>query len=203
MPMPRRALLLLPLLPRPALAARTRVGEVTSLAGAATALFSGDAPRPLAPAAPILMEDLLTTGAAARLACRLEGGIALQLGENASLRVDMAALQAPRAGVAVRSFGGNLLMDIPATGGRATPVGLTLPWAHVGVRGTRFFAGESQGRNAVFVVRGEVEVEASAGTARLTAGEGVDIAAGGAPGPVTRWGEARITAALASVSPAG
>ncbi len=198
--MRRRLALALPLLPlaRPALATRTRVGEVTALAGRATALFSGEAPRMLEPAAPILMEDLLTTGAGARLACRIEGGIALQLGENAALRVDMAALRGARPGVAVRGFGGAVLMDIPPQP-RGAAVGLTMPWAHIGVRGTRFFAGESNGRPAVFVARGAVSVEAPGGTAVVAAGEGVDVV-GGVPTAPVRWGEARINAALASVS---
>jgi ferric-dicitrate binding protein FerR (iron transport regulator) len=195
----RRPLLALSLLvlARPALAVRTRVGEVTALAGRATALFSGEAPRQLEPAAPILMDDLLTTGAAARLACRIEGGIALQLGENAALRVTMAALRGPRPGVAVRGFGGAVLMDIPPQP-RGSAVGLTMPWAHIGVRGTRFFAGESAGTHAVFVARGEVEVVAPGGRAVVAAGDGVDVVAGVPTTPV-RWGEARISAALASV----
>ncbi len=198
--MRRRLLLALPLLPlaAPARAVRTRVGEVTAMAGSAAALFSGEPPRALAPAAAILMEDLLTTGAGARLACRIEGGIALQMGENAALRVDMAALRGPRPGVAVRSFGGAVLMDIPAQP-RGAAVGLTLPWAHIGVRGTRFFAGPSNGRDAVFVVRGAVEVVAPGGRVVLSEGEGADVVAG-VPTAAVRWGEARIAAALASVS---
>jgi len=199
--MRRRLALALPLLPlaRPVLAARTRVGEVTALAGQATALFSGEAPRPLAPAAPILMEDLLTTGAGARLACRIEGGIALQLGENAALRVTMADLRGPRRGVAVRGFGGAVLMDIPPQP-RGAAVGLTMPWAHIGVRGTRFFAGASNGRNAVFVARGAVAVTAAGGSAVVAAGEGVDVV-DGVPSAPAPWSEARIDAALASVDP--
>jgi len=196
----RRTLLGLPLLVAvsPAHAGRSRVGEVTSLAGAATALFSGDPPRALAPQGAILMEDLLTTGPAARLACRLDGGLLLQLGENAGLRVDMATLRGPRPGVAIRNFGGPVLLDIP-TGAPPIPTSLTLPWAHVGVRGTRFFAGESDGRDAVFVERGRVEVTVPAGSVTLSEGEGVDVAGSGL-GPVTRWGAARIARAMALVT---
>jgi ferric-dicitrate binding protein FerR (iron transport regulator) len=197
----RHALLVAPALlalPRPALALRTRVGEVTALSGTAAALFSGEPPRPLSPAAPIMMEDLLTTGPAARLACRLEGGLDLRLGENAALRVDALALRGPRPGTALRGFGGALLLDVPRAD-RPVPVEVTLPWAHVGVRGTRFFAGTLEGVHAVFVARGGVEVRGSAGRARLDEGEGVDIAADGTPGPVRRWGAPRIARALAAV----
>jgi ferric-dicitrate binding protein FerR (iron transport regulator) len=198
----RRALLPLGLvvISPPALAVRTRVGEVTALVGQAVALFSGQVPRPLAPAAPIMIEDLLSTGPEARLACRLERGMELRLGANASLRVDRAVLGGPRPGLALRSFGGPVLMEIPpaAAGASRPPVALVLPWAQVGVRGTRFFAGESDGRNAVFVARGRVEVSTPSGRAELGAGEGVDVGEGGL-GPVVRWGEARIARALALV----
>jgi ferric-dicitrate binding protein FerR (iron transport regulator) len=188
-------------LPLPALAARTRVGEVTQLDGSAVALFSGEPPRTLAPAAPIMIEDLLSTGPATRFACRLEGGQELRLGENASLRVDRSALRGARPGTAIRSFGGAVLMDLPPADARAGrgATTLTLPWAAIGVRGTRFFAGTLDGRNAVFVERGQVEVSAAGQSAVLNEGEGVDVAEGGPPGPVTRWGAPRIARAMALV----
>lgn len=202
--MHRRRLLLLAsmLLPAPALAGRARVGEVTLLDGSAVALFSGEPPRPLAPAAPVMIEDLLSTGPATRLACRLDGGVDLRLGENASLRVDLLALRGPRPGTAIRSFGGAVLMDIPpeATAVRRGATTLTLPWARIGVRGTRFFAGPLDGGNAVFVARGQVEVAAAGAVAVLTEGEGVDVAEGGPLGPVRRWGAPRVARALALVT---
>jgi ferric-dicitrate binding protein FerR (iron transport regulator) len=200
----RRPLLLAALLaaPLPARAARTLVGEVTLLNGSAVALFSGEPPRTLSPAAPIMMEDLISTGAGTRFACRLEGGLELRLGENASLRVDQAALRGPRPGTAIRSFGGAVLMDLPPAdaAGRRAPSTLMLPWAVIGVRGTRFFAGPLDGRNAVFVERGQVEVSAAGQSALLGEGEGVDVAEGGPPGAVVRWGAPRIARAMALVS---
>ena len=75
----RRTLLILPAAllaaPRAASAARARVGEVAALSGSAAALFSGEPPRALSHPAPIMIDDLLTTGPAARLVCRLDGGI--------------------------------------------------------------------------------------------------------------------------------
>lgn len=204
MPSRRHALLVAPALlvpPRPVLALRSRVGAVTALSGAAAALFSGEPPRPLAPDAPVLMDDLLTTGPGARLACRLEGGLDLRMGENAALRVDALALRGPRPGVALRGFGGALLLDVPRTE-RPAPVDVTLPWAHIGVRGTRFVAGVLDGVQAVFVARGRVEVRAAGGTVSLGEGEGVDVATDGAPGPVRAWGAARIARALSLVGAA-
>jgi len=188
----------LAVLAHPALAARIRVGEVTALSGAAAALFSGEPPRALSPAAPIMMEDLLTTGPAARLACRLEGGLELRMGENAVLRVDALALRGPRPGVALRGFGGALLLEVPRAE-PPVPVDVVLPWAHIGVRGTRFFAGVVDGVHAVFVARGRVQVRVAGGTAMLGEGEGVDVASDGVPGGVRAWGAPRVARALALV----
>ena len=206
MPPRRRHLLSFAMLAasRPARASRARVGEVSAVAGAAAALFPGDPPRPLAAASPVLLEDLLATEASARLACRLEGGLELRLGGGARLRVDAAVLHGPRAGVALRDLGvgGPLLVDRPPAPG-APPVDVTLPWARIGVRGTRFWGGVLDGVGAVFVARGRVTVDAVGARVTLADGEGVDIplALRGPPDlRVQRWGRARIARALALVA---
>lgn len=189
--------------PRPGRAARARVGEVSSVTGAATALFSGDAPRPLSPASPVLMDDLLATEASARLVCQLDGGLALRLGGGAKLRVDAAVLRGPQAGIVLRDLGvgGPLLLDRPPAPA-AAPVAVLLPWARIGVRGTRVFAGVVDGVGAVFVARGRVAVDAVGTRVALAEGEGVDIPLQpfGPPDlPVRRWGQARIDRAMALV----
>jgi len=184
---------------RPVRADRPPVGQVSTVTGAAQALFSSEPPRPLAPPAPVLLDDLLTTGPGARLACMLEGGMDLRLGENAALRVDALLLRGPGARVALRGFGGALLFDRPPEAPRV-PTTVTMPWARMAVRGTRFFAGPLDGGFAVFVAHGRVLVEAGGGRAELAEGDGVDIAAPGAPPTNLRaWGAARIARALASV----
>lgn len=185
---------------RRGLAGRARVGEVASVSGEAVARFAADPPRLLAPAAPLLLEDLLTTGAGARLHCQLEGGLEIRLGERASLRVDALTLRGPRAGIALRVFDGPVLLDRAPQAGSA-PIEVTLPWARIGVRGTRFLAGPLDDRFVVFVARGRVAVEAGGQGVEITEGEGVDIPAPGAPPePVRRWGEPRIRRALALVA---
>lgn len=187
----------------PAQASRARVGEVSAVAGTAAALFHGDPPRSLVPASPVLLEDLLATEAAARLACRLEGGLELRLGGGARLRVDAVVLRGPRAGVALRDLGagGPLLVDRPSAPG-APPVDVTLPWARIGVRGTRFWGGVLDGAGAGVVARGREAVHAAGARGTLADGEGVDIplAPRGPPDlRVQRWGRARIARALARV----
>ncbi|TCH98233.1 hypothetical protein EJV46_13675 [Roseococcus sp. SYP-B2431] len=199
----RRALaapVLLGLTARDALAERPRIGQVAAVTGEARADYTGVPTRMLSAQDALLLNDTLSTGLAARLACRLVGGLEIRLGEKASLRIDALTLDGPRPGTVLRVFEGPLLLDRAPQAG-TSPIEVRLPWARIGVRGTRFFAGLLDGRNAVFVERGRVAVQAGGGTAELGAGEGVDQAVPGGPlGPVVRWGAPRIARAMALVS---
>lgn len=190
--------------PRALASVRMRVGEVSELAGEATARFPNAAPRALAPASPLLRQDLITTGHAARLTGRLEGGIEFRLGERASLRVDALTQHGPRAGTVLRIFDGPVLLDRPPRQGgghgAAPPIILNFPWGRIGVRGTRFFAGPLDGGPAVFVFRGEVAVEAGGGRVLLREGEGVELRSPATRlGPVSRWSRVRVDRASALV----
>ncbi|AUX75062.1 MULTISPECIES: FecR domain-containing protein [Sinorhizobium] len=95
---------------------------------------------------------------------------------------------------------GRMVFDRPQ-GLPKADVAVRTAFGMIGVRGTKFFCGPSRAAAfAVFVEHGAVSVE-GAGVARtLTAGEGVDFdRPGAAPGAVTRWGQARIREAYASV----
>lgn len=181
--------------------ARPRVGEVTAVRGTALAHYGTIAPRRLDEHAPVLREDMLATDPDARLACRLLSGLELRLGGNTTLRVDSLALRGPRPGVALSSLSGPLLID-RSPDARTPPIVLDLPWARIGVRGTRVFAGPLDAVFAVFVARGRVEVTLP-GDQRvaLTEGEGLDVPRQGLAQPpqVLRWGQARIARALALV----
>lgn len=204
-PLLRRALgaAALVLLARPALAQqRPQVGDVAAVTGRALAHFESEPPRPLAPAAPVLLEDTLATDPDARLACRLATGIEIRLGGNATLKVDRLALRGPRRGVLLQSLSGPLVFDRPPPAGAAAPVTLDLPWARIAVRGTRFFAGPLEEVYAVFCDRGAVTVARDAWQVRLGPGDGVDIPRTDAPvpePPVRQWGQARVARALALV----
>ncbi|MTE01092.1 iron dicitrate transport regulator FecR [Paracoccus sp. YIM 132242] len=120
----------------------------------------------------------------------------ISLGPNSQLVIDR--FTADLGGQV--SLGGAMVFDRPED---LPPIDLTVrsAFARIGVRGTRFFAGPSNGVFAVFVARGSVEVRTNnqvGGFTLLGPGEGVDIAAG-RTGPVVRWGQARVDAAFASV----
>jgi hypothetical protein len=69
------------------------------------------------------------------------------------------------------------------------------------IRGTRVFAGPSNGVFGVFVTRGVVDVTAGGKTVRLAKGFGTNIAKpGDPPTDPAAWKPPRIKAALASVS---
>jgi hypothetical protein len=75
------------------------------------------------------------------------------------------------------------------------------PFGLIAVRGTRFFAGPSNGVFGVFVERGAVTVVGVRTAVALTSGLGTNIARPGAePSSPTKWGAERIASAIASVS---
>ncbi len=75
------------------------------------------------------------------------------------------------------------------------------PFGLVAVRGTRFFAGPSNGVFGVFVERGAVTVVGVNTAVQLVAGQGTNIAhPGDEPTAPAQWGAARIASAMASVN---
>lgn len=77
---------------------------------------------------------------------------------------------------------------------------LKMQYGQLAVRGTKFFAGPSDGKFGVFVEHGEVVVSNSRGSVVLGTGEGTDFAeANSPPSPVKKWGAKRISAAYANV----
>jgi hypothetical protein len=176
--------------------AQDPAGEVITLRGEATAEAAGHR-RPLGVRARVFVDDLVHTGEEARLALRLGSGAILKLGSSAQLRIDryLAGTQ----GEFVLEAGA-MLFDRPNNVPKMESIFRSV-YGLMAVRGTRFFAGPSNGVFGVFVAHGRVSVSAGGRTVVLTRGLGTNIAApGAAPTNVTRWGAARVRAALASVA---
>ena len=153
--------------------------------------------RALERTAPVFLGDEVGTGTASRLGMRLGRDTNIRLGEKARLKIDRFVVE---AGGEITLQSGPLLFDRPP-GSAPAPVQIRSPFALIAVRGTRFFAGPSNGRFGVFVERGSVAVTGAGQQVVLHAGDGTDIAwAGARPTPVRRWLPTRIRAALASVS---
>ncbi len=121
----------------------------------------------------------------------------VKLGAETQLRIDRFVVNA--GGILVLERGG-MVYDHDQSGG-PSDVALRTPFGLVAVRGTRFFAGPSNGVFGVFVERGEVTVVGASTSVVVTSGYGTDLAQPGAePTPPHLWGAARIAAAMASVN---
>src|SRR5215468_10733484 len=171
-----------------------RVGSVENVTGEAFAELDA-VRRTLDRAAAVFLGEEVITGVASRLEMRLGRNTTVRLGEQARLKIDRFLVD---AGGEMTLRSGPLLFDGQA---RRAGVQIRSPFALIAVRGTRFFAGPSNDRFGVFVVRGSVTVTSAGQQVILRRGEGTDIASPGAPPtPVKRWSPERTSAALASVS---
>jgi ferric-dicitrate binding protein FerR (iron transport regulator) len=174
--------------------AAERVGSVEDVKGEAFAELDAGR-RTLNRAAPVFLGDEVATGIASRLGMRLGRDTVIRLGEQARLKIDRFLVD---AGGEMTLRSGPMLFDRPA--GPAA-VQIRSPFALIAVRGTRFFAGPSNGRFSVFVASGAVSVTAAGQQVIVREGEGTDfVSPGTPPTPVSRWGPERIRNALASVS---
>lgn len=170
-------------------------GLVTDVRGDAVAELK-DARRMLSTDGPVFVGDRVETGDGARAGFRLGRATDLRLGEKARITIDRFIVD---AGGTITLGAGALLID-KAPGSEAGRIRVRSSYGLIAVRGTRFFAGPSNGVFGVFVVRGEVAVRAAGREVVLAAGEGTDIARRGSrPTPARVWGAARIRAALAQV----
>jgi hypothetical protein len=197
----RAALRVFSLMPL-ALASRTAeadvraVGAVSDVHGIAVAEL-GSERRPLVVRAALHLGETLSTGEKSGLKALFASKATLALSANARLTIDRFVAG---TGGTMALTSGALLID-SATRGFSRGMTVSSPFAIIGTRGTRFFAGELGDNFSVFVARGAVDVRAAGRTVRLRSGEGTDIAAiGAAPGPVKRWGAEKIGRAMALVS---
>jgi hypothetical protein len=170
-------------------------GEVKSSRGDCYAQTAAER-RPLAPPAQVFQGDSVGTGVQSALALHLGNTTEVRLGEEAWLRIDRFLVNA--GGVLVLERGA-MVYDHDAAAGPGD-VSVRSPFGLMAVRGTRFFAGPSNGVFGVFVERGAVSVVGVRTAVLVVSGLGTNIARPGAePTPPAPWGAARIKAALASV----
>lgn len=169
-------------------------GKVESLRGEAYAQAA--ARRALAVAAEVFVGDLVATGAQSALALRLGAATLVRLGAEARLRIDRFLVN---AGGVLDLARGAMIYDHDAAAG-PTDLAVRSPFGLIAVRGTRFFAGPSNGVFGVFVFRGAVTVVGAHTSVQVLPEFGSDLAAPGAePTNPHRWAPARIAAAEAAV----
>jgi ferric-dicitrate binding protein FerR (iron transport regulator) len=185
-----------------AIAARPRVAGATGDAGSVEALegraFARQSQvRPLLLADPVMVRDRVWTASDSRATLLLEPVTRVHLGPDAALTIDRFL---GAVGGELYLHDGGMVFDRPE--GEGLEMSVRSSHGLIGVRGTRFFAGPSNGVFGVFVARGLVTVQAAGVRREVPAGSGVDIAGpGAAPTEPRVWGAPRVAAALALVRP--
>lgn len=171
-------------------------GRVDEIKGEAFADASNQH-RALEKLSSLFVGDRVGTGATSRLTMLLGEDTTIRLGERTSLVIDKFLAQ---TGGEISLESGPMLFDRPA-GARSVPMRIKSSYGLIAVRGTKFFAGPSNGVFGVFVDHGAVVVSAGGGEVTLQAGEGTNLGGGDAkPTAAVKWGAERIRNALASVS---
>jgi hypothetical protein len=184
------------LMSRAAAGETVAAGHVEEVKGQVTATQS-DQRRALLPRADVYVGDDVTTAEASRAALLLGRDTSLRLGASARVRIDRFIVA---AGGVLTLEAGPLLLD-KTPGGPSGAVQVRGSFGLITIRGTKIFVGPSNGVTGIFVVQGVITVDSRGVSFALQTGEGTDIAGGsGRPSPPAVWGDARIQAALASVS---
>jgi hypothetical protein len=152
--------------------------------------------RALTQNADIFVGDRISTGASTRANILLGSSTDLRLGSNAEIRIDRFLVN---AGGVINLEAGALMVD-KVQSPQSGILSVRSPYGLIAVRGTRFFAGPSNGLFGVFVEQGSVAVTGGGKQVIVSAGEGTDIAKpGDAPSAPRAWGFGRIESALALV----
>jgi len=170
-------------------------GRVEEIKGEAFADASNQH-RPLEKASSLFVGDRVGTGASSRLTMLLGEDTTIKLGEKAQLVIDQF-LSTTGGEITLQS--GPVLFDRPS-GSRPVPVKIRSSYGLIAVRGTKFFAGPSNGVFGVFVDRGTVAVSGGGSEVVLQAGQGTNLESPGAkPSAPSTWSPERIRGALDSV----
>jgi hypothetical protein len=185
-------------------AAQEAIGAVSRIQGEANGTRGG-ATRALGLNAPVFLNEIVSTGAGARLEVTFADDTRVTVGEKAKLTLDTFVFD-PAAGNGAIKFGvtGALrFVSGKLTKLASSDVSVTTGVATLGIRGTEFWGGPIDDQAlGVFLVTGVVSVSNAAGEQILSRpGQGTNIATpGSAPGPVTFWPQDKVDRAVATVT---
>lgn len=185
-------------------AAQEAIGTVSRIQGEASGT-RGAATRALGLNASVFPNEVVSTGAAARLEVIFKDNTRLTLGEKAKLTLDRFVFNpvAGRGRIRFRVGGAFRFLSGQVSKLARSDVRVTTPVAAIGIRGTEFWAGPIDDQAlGVFLIEGSVRVSNAAGARTLNRpGQGTNIARpGAAPGPVTVWPPEKINRATATVT---
>lgn len=178
----------------PAMAAE-KVGAVSSLAGKALAIGAAGQ-RELSSGADVFLADVIKTTIGTRAELKLGQRTRLMLGGSTELRIVRYLVD---AGGDIDLMAGAI--EFERTGKPAsTELRVRSAYGLIGVRGTKFFAGRSDGVFGVFVSNGAVSFSGGGRTVVIQTGEGSGIREPGAqPSTPSKWAPERVQAALKRV----
>jgi hypothetical protein len=185
-------------------AAQEAIGAVSRIQGEANGTRGG-ATRALGLNAPVFLDEIVSTGEAARLEVTFTDNTRVTIGEKAKLTLDTYVFD-PAAGSGTIKFGvvGALrFLSGKVTKLASSDVSVTTAAATLGIRGTEFWGGPIDDQAlGVFLVQGAVSVSNAAGEQILSQpGQGTNIATlGSAPGAVTIWPQDKVNRAVVTVT---
>ena len=171
-------------------------GRVEEIKGDAFAEASNQH-RTLEKSSSLYVGDRVATGASSRLTMLLGEDTTIRLGERAHLVIDQFL---STTGGEILLESGPMLFERPKAS-RPVPMRIKSSYGLIAVRGTKFFAGPSNGVFGVFVEYGAVLVSGGEAKVLLQAGEGTNLASPGSkPTAAVAWGAKRIRSAFDSVN---
>jgi hypothetical protein len=185
-------------------AAQQAIGAVSRVQGRASGTHNG-ATEALDLKSSIFLNEVVSTGEAARLEVTFTDGTQVTLGEKAKLTLDTFVFN-PAVGIGTIKFGvvgAFRFLSGQASKLASSDVSVTTPVAIIGIRGTEFWGGPIDNQAlGVFLIEGAVNVSNAAGEQILSErGQGTNIATpGAAPGPVTFWPQDKVSRAIATVT---
>lgn len=175
--------------------AADRAGRVEEIRGEAFADATNQR-RALEKSSSLYIGDRVETGPSSRLTMLLGEDTTIRLGEGAHIVIDQF-LSTTGGEISLQS--GAMLFDRPV-GSRPVPMQIRSSYGLIAVRGTKFFAGPSNGVFGVFVDHGSVLVSGGGTDVLLQAGEGTNLSSPGSkPTAAVAWGGERIRNAFQSV----
>ncbi len=185
-------------------AAQQAIGDVSRLQGKASGTHGG-VTEALGLKSSVFLNEVVSTGEAARLEVTLTDGTRVTLGERAKLTLNTFVFSpaAGRGRIKIRVVGAFRFLSGQASKLARSDISVRTPIAIIGIRGTEFWAGPIDNQAlGVFLIQGVVSVSNAAGEQILSEpGQGTNVATrGAAPGPVTVWPQDKVNRALATVT---
>jgi hypothetical protein len=185
-------------------AAQDAIGAVSRIQREASGTRGG-ATRVLGLNASVFLNEVVSTGEAARLEVTFTDNTRLTLGEKAKLTLDTYVFNSAAGSGTIRFgvVGAFRFLSGQVSKLMNSDVSVTTPVATVGIRGTEFWGGPIDNQAlGVFLIEGAVSVSNAAGGQILSQpGQGTNIATlGAAPGPVTLWPPDKVNRAIATVT---